>query len=110
MAGVLDKSVLRLYRNGVEVASGPCNGLLANPAYSGLNIGSKTDDGDEGPSGFFWHGRIDELAIFNRALSAAEILRLSGRIADRPQEGSSASAGEPALGSHEERRVSTDKK
>jgi hypothetical protein len=76
VAFVVDKSVVRLYRNGVEVASEPCNGLPAKPRISSLAIGCLTDDDGAVPWGHFWNGRIDELAAFNSALSAELIRQL----------------------------------
>ena len=79
VAFVVDKSVLRLYRNGAEVASTPCNGLLTHPYVSTLSIGCQTDDSGRVPhDNYLWQGRIDELAVFHSALSADDIGRLSG--------------------------------
>ncbi len=89
VALVADGSILHLYRNGKEVASAPCAGVLPDPPVASLGIGCRTN-----PAGtdayacsgqplnlnrdyaWFWHGRIDELAIFNQALSAQSIERL----------------------------------
>ncbi len=74
-AFVLDKSTLRLYRNGVEVARGHCDGLLQKVELSSLTVGCQASD-DAKIMFNFWRGRIDELAIFNRALGIEEIQRL----------------------------------
>ena len=68
------------------------------------------EDGGERPTGYYWHGRIDEVAFFNRALSAADIERLFRGADDLGKQGSPGFSGEPAKNKHEERRVSTDKK
>ena len=82
VACVADGSTLRLYHNGQQVASTACRGIKASPPVSTLTIGFKDDD--DSPANvaprrrYFWCGRIDELAIFNRALSEQEIARLNG--------------------------------
>ncbi|MFZ5829504.1 MAG: LamG domain-containing protein, partial [Planctomycetota bacterium] len=78
VAFVVDGSTLTLFRNGVPVAAAPCQGLsrFAPPA---LGIGAKLDETgrarDRKNTGF-WDGRIDELAIFNFALTAEQIWAL----------------------------------
>ncbi len=66
VALVADGTALHLYRNGVEVASGPCRGVYASPAGKYLTIGC----GNQAPQGVhpicFWEGRLDELAVFHR--------------------------------------------
>lgn len=79
LAMVADGTFLHLYRNGVEVASAPCIGVMPGPAFSKLAIGtSMRNDGTAPPEKLLchWPGRLDELAIFNRALSPAEIRNL----------------------------------
>ncbi len=77
VAFVVDKSIVRLYRNGVEVASKPCDGLTVDSPVSVLSIGCVASDGaDATPKSCYWRGRIDELAIFHSALSADAIRRL----------------------------------
>ena len=86
VAFVVDGTELRLYRNGREVATGQCRGLRPNSPIHSLGIGCKTTTSGDTISGKNWHGSIDELALFNRALSAEEIRRL--------YEGKSAGGGE----------------
>ena len=80
VAFVADGSVLHLYRNGREVASMPCDGVCRVPAIRHLTIGCKdmrkSWDAPDLEPGLFWPGYIDELAIFNHALSAAEVRQL----------------------------------
>lgn len=78
VAFTVDGSTLRLYRNGAEVASAPCAGLIdfGPPA---LGIGVKLDAAGQSPeprTSGFWSGRLDEVAIFHRALVAPEIAEL----------------------------------
>ncbi len=87
VAMVADGAVLRLYRNGNEVASTTYKGLNGNPAIKALAIGTKLD-GSMKPAALnrsentgplnqgFWHGRIEHLAIFNLALSPRQIQNL----------------------------------
>ncbi len=78
VALVTDGTTLRLYRNGTEVAAMPCEGL-STFAPPGLGIGAKLDATGRAinhKTTGFWHGRIDELAIFNHAISAEQILEL----------------------------------
>ena len=77
VAFTLDGTTLRLYRNGREVASTPCNGLSPS-APNALGIGVKLDGSlaPERNTPGFWDGVIDELAIFHRTLSADQVRAL----------------------------------
>jgi hypothetical protein len=75
VAQVFDGSEMSLYRNGVKESSCPCTGLLAHPTRKSLLVGCEARD--ETDMMGYWQGRIDELAIFNRDLSALEIRRLA---------------------------------
>jgi hypothetical protein len=61
-----DGAMLRLYVNGVQVASGAQAGSLQTPATP-LRIGGNV------PYGEYFEGLIDEVRVYNRALSATEI-------------------------------------
>ena len=79
IAFVADGKMLRLYRNGGVVAAGPCNGVSPQPPMKSLGIGCKTNDLGTQVDGIwpsYWNGRIDELAIFNRAISVEEMQQL----------------------------------
>ena len=77
VAFVADGAVLRLYRNGTEVAAAPCDGVYRVPIIKHLAIGCQINSPPSAPPlGCFWHGRIDELAIFHHALSAEQIRQL----------------------------------
>ena len=66
LAGTYDGSILRLFVNGALVASTSVSGTI--PASSGvLRIGGNSLWGE------FFQGRIDEVRVYNRALTQAEI-------------------------------------
>lgn len=68
VAGVFDGSKVSLFVNGRLIGSGiPASGRMT-PASGSLNIGRDPSNPDR-----FFRGQIDEVAIFARALSAAEI-------------------------------------
>ncbi len=86
MTVVADGAVLRLYSNGVEVRSMPCDGVIVNPPGKHLLLGCGNNAED--PAGLlpssFWDGRIDEAAIFHRALTPEEARQLyEGPVAPR---------------------------
>jgi len=67
VAATYDGSFMRIYVNGVEVANKPQSGAIDNvaaPVMIGRNIVN--------PSAAFL-GKIDEISVYNRALSATEI-------------------------------------
>ena len=105
VALVVGGSAAHLYHNGLEVASQPVAGILPQPRVASLGIGCKTNSaGTDVELGkpCFWLGRIDELALFNRALSVAEIQRLSAAVAI-------ASGGQTEVESNEERGAAISK-
>ncbi len=66
LAMTYDGAQLRLFVNGVQVASSPVSGVVAatgNPLWIGGNS----------PYGEFFNGRIDEVRVYRAALSQAEI-------------------------------------
>jgi PKD repeat protein len=65
IAGTYDGVAMTFYVNGVQVASQSQTGTLAT-STDALTIGGDTAGDD-------WSGLIDEVRIYNRALSAAEI-------------------------------------
>lgn len=78
VAFTVDGTTLRLFRNGVQVAEAPCEGL-SNIGPDALGIGVKLgfdlvlpDSRNAG----FWDGRIDNVAVFHRALTSMEIAAL----------------------------------
>jgi len=75
LAGTYDGAVARLYVDGAEVASEPQSGSFA-PDTTPIILGGNGNDGSGVPTELF-PGRIDELMLFSRALSASEIAQLA---------------------------------
>src|SRR5882724_2948946 len=67
LAGTYDGAVVRLYVNGAQVASRAFTGTIGSTTGA-LRIGGN------GVWGEYFTGRIDEVRIYNRALTPAEIL------------------------------------
>ena len=66
VAGTYDGATLRLFLNGVQVSSTPFSGLIATSGGA-LRIGGNSIWGE------YFQGRIDEVRIYNRPLSQAEL-------------------------------------
>jgi uncharacterized delta-60 repeat protein len=66
VVGTYDGEVIRVYFNGVQVANTAAEGTIT-ASDSSVSIGSTP------PGGYRWLGTIDEVALFNRALSPSEI-------------------------------------
>jgi hypothetical protein len=71
LAITFDGFIKRLYVNGAQVASHEQLGALLYEAGVPITIGS---DFQNGESGNHFRGRIDEVALYNRALTADEVL------------------------------------
>ena len=67
MAATWDGAVMRVYLNGVQVASSAAIGSLINSSGQ-VSIG-----GNSGSRIEYITGRLDEIRLSNRALSASEI-------------------------------------
>ncbi len=67
--GTFDGSNVRLYRNGVLVATTPYVGTINAGTGKSASINSNT--------GYYFNGSIDDVRIYNRALSQAEITALA---------------------------------
>ncbi len=65
----VDGKQLRMYRNGDPAGSTPCRSITSRRP-STLWIGTSAE------SQCSWDGRIDELALFDRALTAEEVINL----------------------------------
>ncbi|TWT96343.1 LamG-like jellyroll fold domain-containing protein [Neorhodopirellula pilleata] len=79
VAFVVDGSELTLYRNGKSIASTTCDGLAVD-GPDRLGIAAKLSPNEPVPDQHnpgFWQGRIDELAIFDKALTAKDVGVLS---------------------------------
>jgi hypothetical protein len=80
-----DRQAARLYIDGLPAGSASY-GVPFAPDVSPLLIGA--GDSAAGPAGFL-PGRLDELAVYHRALSSAEVIRLAGgarppRVGEQP--------------------------
>ncbi len=71
VVGVYDGSTLKLYVNGVEIASSALTGNLLSTSAT-WKMGRR----GEGSGLYYWNGVLDDVRIYNRALSATEVLNL----------------------------------
>jgi concanavalin A-like lectin/glucanase superfamily protein len=69
VAATYDGTTIRVYRDGVEAGSRAMTGKLATNDLPFL-IG-RTEGGSVGPN--FWKGSIDELSLYDHALTAAQV-------------------------------------
>ena len=79
VAFVHDGQTVKVFRNGVVVAEGAVNGIKYPVDLKKMSIGTKLDDSEMFPAPGtqgHWDGRLDELAVFNKALTDQEILEL----------------------------------
>ena len=72
MAFTWDGATMRIYKNGTEIASRAATGTLANTSYN-LIIGAESGGYDA--RGDYLSGTIDEVALYNRALTGSEVER-----------------------------------
>lgn len=75
LAGVYDGTTAHLYLNGAEVANGAVSGTFATDTTP-IVLGGNGNDASGVPTELF-PGRIDELMLYARALTAAEIGQLA---------------------------------
>jgi hypothetical protein len=70
-----DGANIRGFLNGELLGSVPASGIVLNSANAGIRtaIGNEPGGSSVQPSGFGWEGLIDELSVYSRALSPAEI-------------------------------------
>lgn len=81
VAGTFDGDSLKLYLNGVQVASSAFTGTIANsPNAYPLSIGRLADPSQSARR--YFNGLIDEVRIWNRALDGAELLANSSKELD----------------------------
>lgn len=73
VAGVFDGSELRLYHDGVEIASNNATGTLAQEPGIAVALGNQPPGAGARP----FDGLLDEVRIYDRALSESEILGLA---------------------------------
>ncbi|MEI6327256.1 MAG: LamG-like jellyroll fold domain-containing protein [Candidatus Roizmanbacteria bacterium] len=69
VAGTYDGTTLRLYVNGTQVGTGTAiSGTIASPSANSLRIGSSPSE-----AGRYFTGKIDDVRVYNRALTSTEI-------------------------------------
>jgi hypothetical protein len=76
VAFTADGVTLRLFRDGLLVASTPCTGTFTNPPSAPLGIGGRLNDAGTAPDSSIsgiWNGRLDEVGVWNRAVGAEEL-------------------------------------
>jgi len=84
-----DGSTLRLYQNATEVSSSRVGGRL-RPSKGPLHIGGRV------PGGGWFKGLLDEVRVYNRALSKSEIQKdMRRKVAVRPPSAAPAPAPPP---------------
>ena len=79
VAFVHNGSTVKLYRNGVIVALADVKGIKHPVELRKMSIGTKLDDSEMYPSlasPGHWDGKLDEIAVFNKALSDVDIEEL----------------------------------
>lgn len=74
----VDASTLKLYRNGNLTATQAWSGSMFSPLPAPMGIGVKLSgsSADTGGTAGYWHGLIDDMALWHRSLSAGEIATL----------------------------------
>lgn len=75
VAMVADGTTLRIYRNGVQVATNAYDGTLFNPTNA-LSLGARLDATDSAVESGAWEGKMDDMAYWTRGLSGAEVFAL----------------------------------
>ncbi len=68
VAATYDGTTMRVFVNGVEIASRAQSGSI-DASTEPLGIGNNVVN----PNGFVWHGGLDEISLYNRGLTAAEV-------------------------------------
>ena len=77
--GTWDGTTMRLYKNGVEVATALQNAMMSSP-NTRTGIGATIGRAGDSQVSLF-NGAVDDVRLYNRALSASEALLLFGRTA-----------------------------
>ena len=71
IAGTYDKTNLKIYKDGVPMASTPLTGFIPQENNM-ITIGTEMNNDGAEPL-FFFNGRLDDVYLYNRALSPAEL-------------------------------------
>ena len=69
LACTYDGSIVSIYKDGILLGSSAASAVTYSDSGASINIGRR----DEGGGGLYFPGLIDDLRIYNRALSQAEI-------------------------------------
>jgi hypothetical protein len=72
---VADGTTLRVYRNGIQVATNAYDGTLFNPTNA-LSLGARLNADDTAVESGAWEGKLDDAAYWTRGLSNAEVFAL----------------------------------
>lgn len=84
-AGVFDGTNLSFYLNGRRVASKKIQPVNRNPGGSPIaHTTTPLVFGGDSASGYNWQGKMDEIVLYDRALSAVEVRRLYETAARNP--------------------------
>ena len=75
VAAVWDGAAMKLYKNGAEVASVDKGGVLSTNPDANVAIGNQP----VGTPGRPWDGQIDDVRLYDRGLSADEVLELASQ-------------------------------
>lgn len=78
LAGVYTGKQLRIHINGEIVASIAASGTMKRPNNNRIFVGTKSP---HAPAGDSWHGVIDEVAVFDRALTESEVFEVMAGLA-----------------------------
>ena len=72
----VDGLSVKIYRNGKLVGSTPYQGALVENELQSIGIGAKLNDDASwvSDSAGYWNGKMDDIGLWNRALTNAEIL------------------------------------
>lgn len=84
VAGTFDGDTIRLYVNGMLVADSAFHGTQVPGTAYPQRIGRLSDPQQSQTR--YWHGKIDEVRVWNRAISQAEIQENMGEHLDPSQE------------------------
>lgn len=74
-AATYNGTTLIMYINGVNVGSTSASGTISYTVSNPLCIGSEPDN-TVCNTGEYWDGRLDDIRVYNRALTAQEVLDL----------------------------------
>ncbi|MBN1508752.1 MAG: PASTA domain-containing protein [Sedimentisphaerales bacterium] len=81
VAGVYDGSKMSLYVDGVLDTSSPASGAIATNSYA-VTIGENSE-----PRGRYWAGQIDDVRVYESALSESDIQAVMAGAAAQPASG-----------------------